>query len=358
MPIFLDDIIFSLQTVGGISVYWAEFLSKINQSKLDAILIKRTDNKCILANNLKWDKKIKWEIKVPIKLSRILPLLNTLPNKCIYHSSYFRISLQKNVCNIVTLHDLAGELGMIKGLRRKLKVLLQTVAINKADGIICVSKTTQKSLLEFYPKINPLKTTVIYHGCSPKFYPLTPKDTNTIKQIVFIGGRNDYKNFDTCLNVLALLPDFELLIIGGDNLSANDILTIQTKIGNRYTYLKNVETEVLNQIYNQAFCLFYPTYYEGFGMPVVEAMKAGCAVISCATKAIVEVTADAAILIKNPKDSQAFVSAVLSLNNLQFKNQLIKKGLVQAEKYNWDNHFNQTIAFYTKMHSLKFDKII
>lgn len=354
MAIYLDDLIFSLQTVGGISVYWFEFLSKINQSGFEVTLIKRTDNKCILSNNLKWGKKIKWEINLPIKISRILPLLNLLPKKSIYHSSYFRVSFQKSVCNIVTLHDLAGELGMIKGWRRKLKVMLQTVAINKADGIICVSKTTQKSLLDFYPKINPLKTTVIYHGCSSKFYPLPNKTASNKKQIVFIGGRNDYKNFDTCLDVIALLPSFELLIIGGGNLSQHDLHILDAKIPNRYTYVKEVETEVLNQIYNQVFCLFYPTYYEGFGMPVVEAMKAGCVVISCATKAIVEVAADAAILIENPKDTQAFVNAILSLNNPAYKNELINKGLLQAQKYNWDNHFKQTFNFYDKMYALKF----
>ena len=114
MKIFLDDIIFSLQTVGGISVYWLEFLSKINQTDFDVTLIKRTDSKFILNDNLWWNKKVKWEFKIPIKISRILPLLNILPQKSIYHSSYFRISLQKNVCNIVTLHDLAGEMGMIQ----------------------------------------------------------------------------------------------------------------------------------------------------------------------------------------------------------------------------------------------------
>lgn len=354
MPIFLDDIIFSLQTVGGISVYWAEFLSHINQSDLDVTLIKRTDNKCILSNNLRWIKKVKWEFKIPIKLSRILPLLNKLPPKSIYHSSYFRISMQKNVCNIVTLHDLAGEMGMITGWRRKLKIILQSAAIKNADGIICVSQTTLNSLLSFYPNINPIKAVVIYHGCSESFFCNEKKIQNPKKQIIFIGGRKDYKNFDICLDTLAQLPDFELLIIGGDNLELNEIAAIEHKIGKRYIYVKEVETEVLNQMYNNAYCLFYPTYYEGFGMPVVEAMKAGCVVISCATNAIVEVAGDAAILIDDPKNTQAFVEAILSLNDLDFKNALISKGLNRAKRYNWDNNFNQTAAFYNKMHTLKF----
>ncbi len=354
MLIFLDDIIFSLQTVGGISVYWAEFLNHINQSDLDVTLLKRTDNKCILSNKLRWHKKISWELKLPIKISRILPLLNILPSKSIYHSSYFRVSLQKNICNIVTLHDLAGEMGMITGWRRKFKIILQSAAIKKADGIICVSQTTLNSLLSYYPNINPLKTVVIYHGCSNSFFCNKNKTPTLKKQIIFIGGRKDYKNFDICLETIAQLPDFELLIIGGDNLQLNEIAIIQNKIGNRYSYIKEVKTEVLNQIYNNAYCLFYPTYYEGFGMPVVEAMKAGCVVISCATNAIVEVAGDAAILIEDPKNTKAFVEAILSLNDLEFKNALINKGLERAKRYNWDNHFNQTINFYKNMYKLKF----
>ncbi len=355
MKIFLDDIIFSLQTVGGISVYWLEFLSKINKTDFDVTLIKRTDSKFILNDSIWWDKKVKWEFKIPIKISRILPLLNILPQKSIYHSSYFRISLQKNVCNIVTLHDLAGEMGMITGWRRKFKIILQAAAIKRADGIICVSQTTLNSLLTYYPNIDRLKTAVIYHGCSNKFFCLENKIQPLKKQIIFIGGRKDYKNFDICLETMAQLPDFELLIIGGDNLNNTEITLIQAKIGQRYKYIKEVQTELLNQIYNQAFCLFYPSYYEGFGMPVIEAMKAGCAVVCCATNAIVEVAGDAAILIKDPKNTDAFLRAILSLNNEEFKKALIKKGLKQAKFYDWDNHFNQTMAFYKKMHTLKFN---
>jgi glycosyltransferase involved in cell wall biosynthesis len=356
MTVFVDDLIFSLQTVGGISVYWTEFLNKLNNSNCDAVLLRQKKNKCILANELKWLKKTQSEFFLPIQLARILPLLSHLPAKSIYHSSYFRISLQANICNIVTLHDLAGELGMIKGWRRGLKVMLQAAALKKADGIICVSETTRNSLLQYYPHINPLKTTVIYHGCSDKFFPIANK-TTTSNQIVFIGGRNEYKNFDTCLAVLAALPDYTLLIIGGGTLSPSEILAIESKITNRYTYTSNVETALLNQIYNQAHCLFYPTYYEGFGMPVVEAMKAGCVVVSCATKAIVEVAADAAILIDNPKNVNAFVAAILSLKNQTLKNTLIDKGLLQAQKYNWNKHYAHTIAFYKQAYMQKFGSL-
>jgi len=354
MIIYLDDLIFSLQTVGGISVYWLEFLNKINTTNLDAILLKRGDNKCLLAKNLNWNKKTKWEFVLPIQLTRVLPLLNILPAKSIYHSSYFRISLQANVCNIVTLHDLAGELGMIKGWRKKLKVMLQSVALQKADGIICVSETTRSSLLLHYPSIKANKTTVIYHGCSDKFFPIPHEKPNLNKQIVFIGGRKDYKNFNTCLEVMVALPDFSLLIIGGGKLSIEETVKINSKIANRYTYTSNVDTDVLNQIYNQAYCLLYPTYYEGFGMPVVEAMKAGCVVISCATKAIVEVAADAAILIKHPNDIKGFVDAILSLKNLETRKKLVNKGLEQAKKYNWDTHCSHTIDFYKNMYEQKF----
>ncbi|TAF43899.1 MAG: glycosyltransferase family 1 protein [Sphingobacteriales bacterium] len=354
MTVFFDDLIFSLQSVGGISVYWHQFLLKINQSPCNAVLIKRNDNKCLLSPELKWTKKTKKEFFLPLKLARILPLLSLLPAKSIYHSSYFRISLQPNVCNIVTLHDLAGELGMIKGWRRKLKVMLQSIALNNADGIICVSETTRKSLLQYYPNISPKKTTVIYHGCSDKFYPIAYKTDVLSKQIIFIGGRKEYKNFDTCLAVLAKLPDFTLLIIGGGDLSTQEKLNIKSKIANRYRYTSNVETAQLNQIYNQAYCLFYPTYYEGFGMPIVEAMKAGCAVISCTTQAIVEIAGNAAILIQNPKDVNAFKTAILSLQNPKLRNDLKEKGLQQAQKYNWDVHGAQTLAFYKQVYKQKF----
>ncbi len=353
MKIYLDNLIFSLQSVGGISVYWKSFLERINQSNFEVCLINKANKNNLLSKEIQWSKEIEPDTWLPITFTRIFPLVKLLPKYSIYHSSYFRISLQKNVCNIVTLHDLAAEMDMVSGWKKRLKIKLQASAIKRADGIICVSETTRQSLLQIYPDTSVNNTTVIYHGCSQEFYRIE----NTVidlKQIIFIGGRKDYKNFKTCLNVMALLPDYHLIIIGGGDLSVAETVEIDTFLSNRYTYIKDIPTSELNKIYNQSLCLFYPSYYEGFGMPVIEAMKAGCAVITTATKAVAEVAGEAAILIKHPKDIEGFKNEILKLSDKAYRDNWVKKGLVVANKYNWENNFNETMEFYKSIFYKKF----
>jgi glycosyltransferase involved in cell wall biosynthesis len=356
--LFLDDLIFSLQSVGGISVYWLEILKKFNQdSHQNITLLKQNRRESIVYNPSFWKKSIKNEVSLPIELLRLFPLLNKLPPFSIFHSSYLRLSWQKNICNIITIHDLAGELRMTTGWKRHLKIMLQALAIKKADGIICVSNSTRDRLLNYYSNVNPDKVKTIYHGCSDQFFQM--KNDRSFKEqkiILFIGSRSNYKNFTICMESLSSLTDFHLQIIGGGKLTLKEILLLDSKLSKRYSFIKEVTTKELNLIYNNAFCLLYPTLYEGFGMPVIEAMKCGCPVISSNITAIKEVSGDAALLINNPKDAAEFIQSINSLTNYETRNDFIKRGIERSKKFNWDDHFLETKKFYNYIFYNKFKK--
>lgn len=356
MKIYLDDLVFSLQKIGGISVYWHAFLKKINalnDSKITLINVK-DHNESLLGDKISWSNDYIIDVNLPARITRMLPLLVKLPPKSLFHSSYLRISLQKDIVNIVTIHDLAAEEKMIKGIRRYLKLFLQSFAIKNADGIICVSERTNLDLLKHYPFLNPINIKTIYHGCSDDFFPIKNKETSKMKNILFVGGRSEYKNFTTCLSVIRYLTDYKLVLVGGGDLSDKEKKEMETLLGNRYEYLGDVETDKLNLIYNSVHCLFYPTIYEGFGLPVLEAMKSGCPVVSSDIPAIREVAEDSAFLLNPNANLETYIKTIKSLENKEIREGLIKRGYQRATNFSLDTQFNETLKFYHQIWNKRF----
>ncbi|WP_207536402.1 glycosyltransferase family 4 protein [Desertivirga arenae] len=356
--IFLDDIIFSLQRIGGISVCWEAFLRKWQQSRLENVsLIRREDSKSILSLEDTWKGKCIPDSNLPLTLARLLPLLVRLPAYSLFHSSYLRYSLRRNICNIITIHDLAAELGMVTGWRARFKRFLQQSAIRQADGIICVSETTRKALLHIYPKTNPKKIKTIYHGFSNQFYPLKQiGDFPGSKTILFVGGRAHYKNFEVCIKVIEKLRDFELLLIGGGPLSDSE-KNILNRVGRaRWKHNDLVSVDQLNEFYNLAYCLLYPSLYEGFGMPVIEAMKAGCPVVCAGNEALKEVAGDAALIVDRDSNHLSYIEAILSLDSKPVREAMIQKGLKKAGEYSINKNFEETVGFYKEVFRKKFGR--
>lgn len=353
MGVYLDNFIYALQSVGGISVYWTSVLKEINKASFKNItLVKIRSHLNIVQSEVQWSKHTVIDHRMPVSLLRVLPLIKKLPSQSLFHSSYLRVSLQRDICNVVTVHDLAAELGKIKGIRRWLKFALQSFAIRKADGIVCISETTKKSLLRVYPKAKNKHLAVIHHGCSESFCKdLTKTSGNSI---LFIGGREEYKNFEVCVAALSELPDYHLLMIGGGKLSKKESVFLKRRLGERFSHVENVSTERLNRYYNEAFCLMYPSFYEGFGMPVLEAMKAGCPVIATHIEAIKEVAADAAILVKEYTNPHEFIKAIHILENADERYKLIQAGMARAELFSWEKHCTELINFYQKVYKNKF----
>lgn len=346
MKIFLDNIIYSLQSIGGISVYWNELLSSFSIKNIDFTVIN-----CKGKNSNLYPKTIN-DYRLPIILKRSLPLLKKIPSKSLFHSSYLRISLQRDVCNIVTIHDLAAEKKKISGIRRLLKLILQGLAIRKADGIICVSEFTKQSLLDYYKFLNENNIKVIHHGCSEEFKRIgSPSE----KIILYIGGRGVYKNFSICLQTLSTLPDYSLYMIGGGSLSKKEKQVLDSILKDRYKHFIEVSTEELNKLYNIAHCLLYPSKYEGFGMPVVEAMSAGCPIITTRIPAIEEISGGANILIEDYNNPKLFKEAILLLEDQNKRELYISKGLKRAKYFNWTLSSKETLDFYQNIYRKKFN---
>lgn len=361
--IYLDNIIFSLQKVGGISIYWKELLQRLACQGSRVLMFEhKRGNGNLFRKTLTVASKISKEFSLlPFCVGRYLPVLARLPKKSIFHSSYYRFSLQSNVVNIVTVYDFTYE-HFRSGLPRFIHSLQKQIAFRYADGIICISESTKKDLLHYHPSCLDKNIQVVYLGVSSSFHKIDnmPSVGRLIseivskKYIVFIGARSGYKNFDIAVNVVSKIPDCHLLIIGGGDLSSEEVIMVKNKLQDRFWQLNGVSDTDLNIFYNYAFCLLYPSSYEGFGIPVIEAMSAGCPVVAVKISSIPEASGNAGLLVDEPR-IDSFVEQILRLNDSSFRAKIIQLGLSHSSQFSWDLCYRETAEFYKQVFEEKFE---
>ncbi|MCW3467877.1 glycosyltransferase family 4 protein [Chitinophaga nivalis] len=367
MQVFLDNIVFTIQRTGGVSVYWYELLSGMCRSNLPVSFLNAHPGSANI-----FEQKIDYQLfpciresSIPSKYLRYLPLRYKLPPAAVFHGGYLRISPQKDVLNILTVHDFAHERKLASRFPRSLANTVQKAyGIKRADGIICISDSTRQELLHFYPATDPARIKVIHHGIADDFFPVdksrmqTPVWPHPMKgpYVLYVGARSRYKNFAIAIEVMEQLPpQYQLVITGGEPWSPQELQTLNNRLHGRYHILSAVSTVQLNLLYNYAFCLLYPSVYEGFGFPPGEAMKAGCVVVTTNRTAMPEIVGTAGLLV-NEATATAFTEKIRLLENENFRQQLIQAGLQQAARFTWQQSVQATIRFYQDCWHSKFSR--
>lgn len=347
MNLLLDNIIFSLQKAGGISVVWKEHLKRL--ARYDCNFIEYDNvNQNIFRKEL--DIPTSKIIKLSSSFLQIKRYLNPSfvhVDDVLFHSSYYRIL--KGARNITTVHDFTYEY-YVHGIKQIIHSWQKKQALLHSDRIICVSQNTCSDLLRFYPQINSDNLKVIYNGVDETFcrLPVTQKiegfPYETGEYLLFVGDRfASYKQFELAVEVVKRTK-MPLVIVG------KPLIRVEEQIlnGLEYKVLSGVPSSVLNILYNNAFCLLYPSLYEGFGIPVVEAQRAGCPVIAGANSSITEIIGDGGIALKE-LNVNTVGDAIHELNNISFRDRIIEDGLQNAKRFSWDNTFQQTINVYKSL---------
>ncbi|KFZ44015.1 hypothetical protein DS62_10515 [Smithella sp. SC_K08D17] len=362
MNIYLDNIVFNLQEAGGISVYWAELIKRLLKDNKSVQFIESSTGSNIFRQALDIKREdILIESPLPIKVLRYLPLQKSITEFSIFHSSYYRICNQANVFNITTVHDFTYEFYR-KGLPKYVHTNQKKQATKKANGIICVSENTKKDLLTFHPCLDDSKITVIYNGVSNDFYPINKAHTDNTgedikvvldkRYILYIGSRDHYKKFDITINVVSELKDYCLVIVGGKDFTKVEMADLEKKLSGRHYHFKGLGNKDLNILYNHAFCLLYPSLYEGFGIPILEAMKAGCPVVATNVSSIPDVCGDAGLMV-GKADVKNIIYEIKKLESENFKDHIVQLGFKQAGKFSWDKCYQETIQFYENVCRLR-----
>jgi glycosyltransferase involved in cell wall biosynthesis len=227
--------------------------------------------------------------------------------------------------------------------------------LDRADHLIAISEQTKKDLIDFFG-IEENKITVIYHGCSLKRF--SDKIGGACKlslpdeYVLYVGNRGVYKNFYFAIQAIAGLlrnrPGL-YLVCTGDLLNDHEIRYLD-KLGIR-SKIKQVfadETE-LPYLYTNAAALIYPTLYEGFGLPILEAFSCGCPVVCSRSSSLTEVGGDAVVYF-NPKSNIDILQSVEAiLDNKTLRNSNIERGYQQLKKFTWLQSAALTEEVYQKV---------
>lgn len=264
-----------------------------------------------------------------------------------------RKAISSDVKNVVTIHDLGYELKIMRQSRKSpVHVFFKSFAIRRASGIICVSENTRRDLHKNYPNIPQSKTRVIYSGVGEDFMPISPEAYRLALPepfVLFVGFRDEYKNFSKTVEAVSLLPKYHLVIAGsGRPIRSHEQQQLDALIPNRYTVFTTLSNEALRELYCRASAFVYPSSYEGFGIPILEAMRCECPVITTTVSSLPEVAGDAALLLDSVSP-QTIARAIMKLENPEYRTELIRMGIEQASKFSWQKCADETWAFYEEL---------
>jgi glycosyltransferase involved in cell wall biosynthesis len=282
----------------------------------------------------------------------------------LYHGMNFRLRTTGRYGAIVTIHDVWLDRNphlspKLFGQRRSF-VRTKRMA-ERAVKVITVSEHSAQDIVEVYG-IPREKIAVIHNGVSQDFRPMSDpialaelRDRLLIpteRFILFAGGADPRKNHHTLVRAYSrcapLLSSHSLVMVGDATNRFGDIReTARTfDVENRIVCTGPLSLDRLRLLYSHADVFVFPSLYEGFGMPVLEAMACGTPVITSRTTSLPEVAGDAAVLV-NPEDAEELADAIMRvLDDPSLQSQLRALGVERAKQFTWQRAAQQTLAVY------------
>ena len=331
-----DGIIFALQQAGGVSELFVEILSRLPRPLYE--LIGYADSPPIRLNGVAYRAE-RPRILERYRRARLRARYE------IFHSTYYRLPADSRCAIVTTIHDYVYE-RFAPFQRRSAHSWQKNAAVAASDALICVSESTRRDLLEFSGARFADRTIVVHNGVSDVFRVLL--DARIRPDVLFIGRRAGYKNFDSVVRALETLRDLRIVCVGGGPFTELERLLLERHVPDRYEAVGYVSPEALNRLYNESLCLAYPSLYEGFGIPILEAMRAGCPVIAVNRSSVPEVAGDAALLLEVGSDEE-IRAALQRLMDEETRDYFVQKGVLQAARFSWESTYRQTLRVYEQV---------
>lgn len=359
MKIFYDGQAFSLQDYGGVSRIFSELKKgSENLRHFDAYISIVISNNVHLASTKTSYRQFIKSREIIKRTNRLFNIAELLTKKFdLYHPTYYDTSMGKYAGTkplVVTFHDLTQErfVNQFPELRKEEYVIKQKKdAASRADHIIAVSENTKADLIDIYG-VESEKVSVVPLGSS--FTQTDPTDDVIEKEpyLLYVGNRALYKNFQPFVLASAQvlkLNSIKLVCAGGNKFNDEELRQFKANGVDHLIIHKEINDKILANLYAGALAFVFPSLYEGFGIPILEAFSCNCPCVLSDTSSLPEVAGNAAIYF-DPHDSESIVE---SLNRIIFdselRNDLIIRGARRLRDFSWEKHVSQTVTVYKSL---------
>jgi glycosyltransferase involved in cell wall biosynthesis len=353
----LDEQIFAIQRYGGISrLFYEKASSFVRDSSLDVTV--EPLNAPIVNEYVLHDPDLSRHLGVrrasgPYSaLARYFTRRRHRSSVDVVHNTFYLprgLSEHASARRVVTVYDMIPEL--LPQTRRRMDFLTEKHAyVRRADHIVCISESTRRDLFRLYPDIHA-PVTIAYPGVSTAFHPDVARVEGLPEPyILHVGNRTSYKDGATLLRAFVALaaryPDHTLLLVGGGALTREERDLLASGGVLPRVVQRTLPDADVPAAYAQAAVTVFPSRYEGFGLPAVEAMASGSPLVLADTSSLPEV-GGAAVRYFPPGDDRA-LAGVLSevLADATAQAELRARGLVQARHFTWPGYARANLEAY------------
>lgn len=357
----------------GIGTYTYELIYSLSKFEKDKFLIyapKDTNSMSYINKNLHYSyinqqsSHIFWEdVNIPINIEN--------ENIHIYHTPQNGIGIpfKKDCKNIITLHDIIPSRmpETVSDCYMNIYKKEMPKILEKTDGIITVSNFSKNDIIkEFnFPAdkifVTHLANEHIYKKMNRENCKNILKDKYSISEdyILYVGGFSPRKNILGLINAYSIYADqnpqsnIKLLIVGykGKSYSIYKRRVEQLNLSDKVVFTGYIPVEHMPLFYNCAEALVYPSFYEGFGLPPLEAMSCGIPIIASNATSIPEIIGDAAYYINPHNNDELFLAINEVLNNKKLWYNLVDRGLKKCAEYTWEKTAEETMKAYRFLYS-------
>ena len=367
MRVVYDPQIFSQQVYGGVSRYFCEIAARISNApgvKVSIVApmyvngyLQKMPPGIVAGFRAPRNEQFRRPLRKLDALITDWMLRATAPD--IVHETYFspRQTGPNRVCRVLTIYDMIHEKFASHFPHADKTAEYKAIAAKRADHVICISESTRRDAIEIL-QLPAERTSVIHLGCD-----LMTAGEGRGKDVVlpmkkpfllYVGKRGGYKNCLRLMEAYATSPQLKdgygLICFGGEPFNGDELSMIH-RLGLNGSHVMQLggDDRLLASLYACASALVYPSLYEGFGIPPLEAMSYGCPVICSNTSSIPEVVGDAGEYF-DPGDVDSMRDAIECVTESKARREeLIAKGRERLNCFGWDRCASKTLDIYRKL---------